>query len=241
MGTAVVNLINIEPGERVTATVPMRHYRDAEGFLLLATERGEVKRTAMSEFANLRNNGLIVFNIKDNDALRWVAHTTGQDEVVLVTRKGMSIRFPEERIMAHGRAAGGVRGIRLSEEKDDAIVGMALVRPDQELLVISQRGISKRTKLSDYRSQDRGGVGVRTMSLSEKTGDVVDAKVVVPEDRLLIMTQNGITIRLRVDEIRSSGRSTQGVRAINVAEDDVVSSVERITADEVSTEVLPTE
>ena len=231
MGTAIINLINIQPGERITATVPMKDYKDVDGFLLFATEKGEVKRTKLVEFANLRNNGLIVFDIEENDALRWVAHTSGNDEAVLVTRKGMSIRFHEDSVPSRGRAAGGVRGIRLSEAKDDHVVGMGLVQPDKELLVISEKGISKRTAFSEYRVTNRGGIGIRTMALSDKTGDVTDALVVSSEDRLLIMTRNGITIRLRVDDIRSSGRSTQGVRAINLGDDDSVASVERVTAD----------
>jgi len=228
MGTAVINLINIQPGERITATVPMKEYKDVEGFLLFATECGEVKRTPLAEFVNLRNNGLIVFDIEEDDALRWVAHTTGKDELILVTRKGMSIRFAETDLTPRSRSAGGVRGITLSEAKDDMIVGMAVVDNNLDLLVIGERGISKRTPLKDYRSQTRGGKGVLTMSLSDKTGDIVDAKIVSPEDRLLIMTREGITIQLRVDDIRSSSRNTQGVRAINLAEDDRVSSVERM-------------
>ena len=228
MGTAIINLLNIQPGERITATVPMKQFKDVQGFLLMATECGEVKRTPLSEFTNLRNNGLIVFDIEENDALKWVAHTSGTDEVILVTRKGMSIRFSEEGITPRSRAAGGVRGIMLSEAKDDLIVGMGIVQPDLDLLVIGERGISKRTPLKDYRSQTRGGKGILTMSLSEKTGDIVDAQIVSPEDRLLIMTREGITIHLRVDDIRSLSRNTQGVRAINVAEDDRVASVERM-------------
>ena len=228
MGTAIINLINIQPGERITATVPMKEYKEVEGFLLFATECGEVKRTPLAEFVNLRNNGLIVFDIEENDALRWVAHTTGKDEIILVTRKGMSIRFLETDLLPRSRSAGGVRGITLSEAKDDILVGMAVVDNALDLLVIGERGISKRTPLKDYRSQTRGGKGVLTMSLSEKTGDIVDAKIVSPEDRLLIMTREGITIQLRVDDIRSSSRNTQGVRAINLAEDDRVSSVERM-------------
>ena len=228
MGTAVINLLNIQPGERITATVPMKQYKDAEGFLLMATECGEVKRTPLSQFANLRNNGLVVFDIEENDALRWVAHTTGSDEMILVTRKGMSIRFSEDDITPRSRTAGGVRGIMLSEAKDDLIVGMAIVDNSLDLLVIGQRGISKRTPLKDYRSQTRGGKGIQTMALSEKTGDIVDAQIVSDEDQLLIMTQGGITIRLRVNDIRSSGRSTQGVKAINLADDDRVASVERM-------------
>ena len=228
MGTAVINLLNIQPGERITATVPMKQYKEAEGYLLMATERGEVKRTALSEFANLRNNGLIVFDIEENDALRWVAHTSGDDEMILVTRKAMSIRFSENDITPRSRAAGGVRGIVLSEAKDDCIVGMAIVDNALDLLVIGERGISKRTPLRDYRIQTRGGKGILTMALSDKTGDIVDAQIVSDEDQLLIMTSGGITIRLRVNDIRSSGRSTQGVKAINLADDDRVASVERM-------------
>ena len=228
MGSAVINLINIQPGERITATVPMKAIKDVEGFLLMATECGEVKRTPLSEFVNLRNNGLIVFDIEENDAMRWVAHTTGSDEIFLVTRKGMSIRFHETDITPRSRAAGGVRGIRLSEAKEDQVIGMGVVQPELDLLVIGERGISKRTPMKEYRPIGRGGMGVRTMSLSEKTGDIVDAQIVSKEDRLLIMTRDGITIQLRVDDIRSSSRNTQGVKAINLSDDDRVASVERM-------------
>ena len=228
MGTAIINLLNIQPGERITATVPMKQFKEVSGFLLMATECGEVKRTPLSEFTNLRNNGLIVFDIEENDALRWVAHTSGTDEIFLVTKKGMSIRFSETDITPRSRTAGGVRGITLSDDNDDVLVGMGIVQPDLDLLVIGERGISKRTPLKEYRLQSRGGKGILTMSLSEKTGDIVDAKIVSPEDRLLIMTREGITIHLRVDDIRSLSRNTQGVRAINVAEEDRVASVERM-------------
>ncbi len=228
MGTAIINLLNIQPGERITATVPMKQFKDVSGYLLMATECGEVKRTPLVEFTNLRNNGLIVFDIEENDALKWVAHTSGTDEIFLVTKKGMSIRFSETDITPRSRTAGGVRGITLSDDNDDVIVGMGIVQPDLDLLVIGERGISKRTPLKEYRLQSRGGKGILTMSLSEKTGDIVDAKIVSPEDRLLIMTREGITIHLRVDDIRSLSRNTQGVRAINVAEDDRVASVERM-------------
>ncbi len=125
----------------------------------------------------------------------WVAHTTGEDEVILVTRKGMAIRFPEEAVPSRGRAAGGVRGIRLSEAKDDHVVGMGVIQPQLDLLVIGERGMSKRTPMKEYRITNRGGMGIKTMSLTEKTGDIVDAKIVSDEDRLLIMTREGITIQ----------------------------------------------
>jgi DNA gyrase subunit A len=230
MGTAVVNLINILPGERITAVVPMREYKDTDGFLLFATELGEVKRTSVSDFKNLRASGLACFDIEETDALRWVAHTTGTDEVVLVTRKGMSIRFAETDVPVRGRTAGGVRGIRLSAAKGDSVVGMGLVDTVQDLLVISELGIGKRTKLKEYRAQTRGGIGLRTVSLNSKTGVLVDAKVVTSEDKLLIMTRGGVTIRINVADIRAIGRSTSGVKMINLDPGDSVATVERVTA-----------
>jgi DNA gyrase subunit A len=230
MGTAVVNLINILPGERITAVVPMREYKDTEGYLFFATEMGEVKRTSVSEFKNLRASGLVCFDIEENDALKWVAHTNNENEIVLVTRKGMSIRFAETDVPVRGRTAGGVRGIRLSALKGDQVVGMGLVDSVQDLLVISELGMGKRTKLKEYRAQTRGGIGLRTVSLNSKTGDLVDAKVVTSEDKLLIMTRNGVTIRINVGDIRAIGRSTSGVKMINLDSGDSVATVERVTA-----------
>jgi DNA gyrase subunit A len=230
MGTAVVNLINILPGERITAVVPMREYKDTEGYLLFATEAGEVKRTAVSEFKNLRASGLVCFDIEEHDSLRWVAHTNGENEVVLVTRKGMSIRFKESDVPTRGRTAGGVRGIRLSAAKEDRVVGMGLVDSVQDLLVISELGLGKRTRLELYRAQTRGGIGLRTINLNSKTGDVIDAKVVTAEDKLLIMTRNGVTIRINVGDIRAIGRTTTGVKMINLDSGDSVATVERVTA-----------
>jgi DNA gyrase subunit A len=230
MGTAVVNLINILPGERITAVVPMREYKDTEGYLLFATEAGEVKRTAVSEFKNLRASGLVCFDIEEHDSLRWVAHTNGENEVVLVTRKGMSIRFKESDVPNRGRTAGGVRGIRLSAAKEDRVVGMGLVDSVQDLLVISELGLGKRTRLELYRAQTRGGIGLRTINLNSKTGDVIDAKVVTAEDKLLIMTRNGVTIRINVGDIRAIGRTTTGVKMINLDSGDSVATVERVTA-----------
>jgi DNA gyrase subunit A len=228
MGTAIINLINIEPGEKITATIPIKEYKGAEGYLLFVTELGEVKRTALSEFANLRANGLICFDIEDHDSLNWVAHTNGQQEIVLVTRKGMSITFPESDVRSMGRAAGGVRGIRLSSAKEDRVVGMGIVERESDLLVIGELGIGKRTGLAEYRPQGRGGSGIRTMALTAKTGDVIDAKVVTSEDRLLIMTRNGVTININVSDLRTTGRNTQGVRMINLDDGDSVASVEKL-------------
>jgi DNA gyrase subunit A len=231
MGTAIINLINIEPGEKITAIIPMREYKGIEGYLLFATERGEVKRTAIADFANLRANGLICFDIEDNDSLNWVAHTSGSDEIIMVTRKGMSITFVESDVPSRGRAAGGVRGIRLSSAKEDRVVGMGVINRDSDLLVIGALGVGKRTPLKDYRPQGRGGMGIRTMNLTPRTGDLIDAKVITSEDRLLIMTRNGVAINMNVSDLRSTGRNTQGVRMINLDNGDSVASVEKIGLD----------
>lgn len=233
MGSAVINLINIQPGERITATVPIKAFKETAGYLLMVTERGEVKRTRLSEFTNLRNNGLIVFDIEENDALKWVSHTSGENSVILVTSKGMSIHFHESQAPARGRTAGGVRGIRLSAEKNDRVVGMEIVRPGNDLLVIGEYGMSKRTPLEEYGQQARGGKGIKTMAVTAKTGDIVDSKVVQAKESLLIITREGKTIKLKVDEIRASGRSTQGVRAVNLGTGDAVSSVARVAIEEV--------
>lgn len=225
MGTAVINLISIEPGDKITATIAVREM-DQDGFMVMATEQGEVKKTDLAMFHNLRSNGLRAFDIEEGDSLRWVAISRGNDEVTLVTRNGMSIRFHENDLRSAGRAAGGVRGIRLVG--DDRVVGMTLARDECELLVATERGYGKRTTLDCYRKQSRGGKGIKTMNLSEKTGKIVETAVVDDTDKIVIITSGGIMLKIRVKEIRSCGRSTQGVRLINLGSGDSVASLARI-------------
>lgn len=220
MGTAIINLISIEPGDRITATVAVRDMQE-KGYMVMATELGEVKKTDLSQFHNLRANGLRCFDIEENDSLRWVAISDGTNDVTLVTRNGMSIRFNEKDLRSAGRASGGVRGIKLSG--DDRVVGMTLARDDAELLVASEKGYGKRTPLSFYRRQTRGGKGIKTMNCNEKTGKVVGIEVVTDEDKIVMVTDKGVIIKIRVKEIRSCGRSTQGVRLINLAGATLVS------------------
>ncbi|MHB1000424.1 MAG: DNA gyrase subunit A [Armatimonadota bacterium] len=222
MGTAIINLIQIEPGESITATVPIRDM-DCDGFLVMATKLGEVKRTSISDFHNLRTNGLRAFDIEEEDELRWVELTKGNDDVIMVTRKGMSIRFEEKNLRIASRASGGVRGISLTD--DDYVVSMNIARDSCELLVVSEKGMGKRTPLKDYRSQTRGGKGIITMSVTPKGGEIVSANVVCEDDKALILTSNGIGIRLRLKEVRCCGRGTMGVKMINLGEGDTVASV----------------
>ncbi|MHB9037395.1 MAG: DNA gyrase subunit A [Armatimonadota bacterium] len=225
MGTAIINLIAIEPGDMITATIAVRDMQQ-EGYMVMATELGEVKKTGLVEFHNLRSNGLRAFDIEEGDALKWVGVSNGDNEVALVTAKGMSIRFHEKDLRSAGRASGGVRGIRLSG--DDKVVGMTLARDDCELLVATEKGFGKRTPLEHYRKQTRGGKGIKTMNLSEKTGRIVETAVVDDSDKIVIITSGGIMLKIRVQEIRSCGRSTQGVKLINLSPSDYVSSLARI-------------
>lgn len=235
MGTAVINLINIEPGDVITATVPVKDLNQATGYMLMATKFGEVKRVALSAFVNLHSNGLVCFDLEEEDELRWVKLTTGRQEAILVTHGGKSIRFRETDVPVRGRPAGGVRGIEMrgpDGAPQDIVVAMDLVRSTSQLLVVGERGIGKRTDLKDYRAQTRGGKGIITMACNDKTGQIVDAIVVAPDDRLMIMTSNGITIRMEVSGIRAAGRSTQGVKLINLEVGDQVSTVARLAREE---------
>jgi DNA gyrase subunit A len=225
MGTAIINLISIEPGDIITATVPVK-VMDGEGSLIMATEKGEVKKTALNEFMNLRSNGLRAFDLEEDDELKWVERSHGDDEIILVTQNGMSIRFHEKDLRSAGRASGGVRGINLGA--GDQVVGMTLARPDCELLVATELGFGKRTPVDHYRKQTRGGKGLITMRLTPKTGKIVDVAVVDTTDKIITITAHGIVMKCPVAEIRSCGRSTQGVKLINLIEWDRVASIARI-------------
>jgi len=225
MGTAIVNLIDIQPGETITATVPVVDL-NGDGFLLMVTERGEIKRTPAAEFRNIRSSGLRAFDLEEGDQLRWVQHTTGSDDVIIVTRRGMSIRFPETDVPARSRAAGGVRAVTL--ENDDRVVGMDLCRYGDELLVVTENAFGKRTKLSEYRAQSRGGKGIQTLSMTRKTGPLVGCLVVKETDRVMLMTANGVCIQLPVETIRVCGRATQGVILQALDDGDSVASIERV-------------
>jgi DNA gyrase subunit A len=230
-GQHINNFIQTEPGDQVTAILPIKDMTGT-GYLLMTTEYGEVKRTALSEFANLRANGLNCFDIEEGDNLKWVRHTDGQQEVILVTRNGMSIRFPEGDVPERGRQAGGVRGIDIRDPKTkkvaDRVVGMDVVSPTSQLLAASENGFGKRTDMAKYRAQGRGGRGITTMDITAKTGPLVDAVVVEPDDKLMVLTDKGITIRMDIGSIRAAGRSTQGVQLIKLGEGDRVCTIERL-------------
>lgn len=227
MGTAVINLIGIEPGDRVTATVPIANL-DADAYLVMGTEHGEVKRTSLSEFKNLRANGLNAFNLEAGDSLRWVHLAAAEDHVMLVTANGQAMRFEVGKLRAASRNSGGVKGIKILP--GDRVIGMEVIPhgTEDDVLVVGSNGYGKRTPASDYTVHNRGGQGITTMRVTEKTGPVADFKLVRQGDRLLVSTANGIVIRVPVDEIRRTRRSAEGVRVIRLEEGDQVRAIERV-------------
>lgn len=227
-GMPVINYIAIESEESVTATVSVKDIKDP-GFLTMITKMGEIKRTEMSAFGNIRSNGLIAFDIEEGDDLRWVLKTSGQDDVLLVTREGQSIRFHETEARGRGRAAGGVKAVRFKEgNPDDCVVACGIVRDAASLLVVGSNGYGKRTLCEEYRVQGRGGSGILTMNVTDKTGHIVGAEVVDEDDKLLLMTVSGKAIRMKVKDIRLTGRVAQGVKLISLAANDHVISLARV-------------
>ena len=240
-GVNVINLVNIEPGEQVTAVLNIKEF-SADKYLFMVTERGVVKKTTLADFATRRTGGLIAISLDDGDSLNWVKVTDGHRHIVLATHDGMSIRFSEEEVRSMGRTAAGVRGIELRE--GDGVVGVALVRPDMDLLAVTERGYGKRTPLTEYKVQHRGGIGIKTVQITEKNGPLVDCKGVDEKDEVLFISTGGQVIRTKVSEIRETGRSAQGVRLMRMDEDIRIAGVavvvkrEEVAGEEV--EVPPT-
>jgi len=224
-GMPVINYIAIESGDRVTATVSVKDIK-GEGFLTMITRYGEIKRTEMSRFSNIRANGLIAFDIEDGDELGWVLKTGGNEDILIITHNGQSIRFRETGVRDRSRAAGGVKAMTLRGE--DVIVSAAVARPEATVLVVGENGYGKRTEVAEYRIQGRGGSGILTMNCTAKTGKVIGAEIVDDDDRLLVMTMQGKAIRMKVKDIRLVGRVAQGVKLIDLGAGDQVRSIARV-------------
>ena len=218
-GTALVNLIPLEPGERVTAAIPVKRFDD-KAYLFFATAAGTVKKTPLAEYDTNRRGGIIAIGLEPGDELVGARLTDGRQEIVLVTAMGQAIRFSEDQVRPMGRAAHGVKGIEL--EPGDRVVEMEVAKPEADLLVITENGYGKRTPLAEYRLQARGGKGIQTIKLTKKNGPIVGARMVSPEDGLMVVTAAGIIIRMQVKDISQMGRSTQGVRIIRLDEGDRV-------------------
>ena len=230
-GKAIVNLLNVNAEEKVAALIRVREF-SSEQFLVFATEQGIVKKTMLSDYENIRTNGLIAIKIEEGDRLIGVKLTDGKSEMMLTTRGGMSIRFSEEEIRDRGRGTIGVYGIDL--DKDDIVVGVEVVETNATILCISENGYGKRTTFDEYRVQSRGGKGVITMKASDRNGPLVAAHSVHEHDALMIITQKGVMIRMPIDGIRVIGRNTQGVRLINLDEGDKVVSATTVEPDDVN-------
>lgn len=225
-GTAIVNLIQIEKDERIQATIQVDAYDDRH-YLFMATRRGIVKKTVLSEYDSTRS-GLIAVTLEEGDELIGVALTHGQCEIVLGTYYGQAIRFHEDEVRSMGRSARGVIGIRLG--RDDWVVGFDVVDPNKELLVATTKGYGKRTPLDEYRVTGRGGKGVLTLNATDKNGAIVGLKVVSPEDEVMFITMEGIMIRMNVSDISQTGRATQGVRLMRLEDNDSLVALARVLA-----------
>jgi len=228
-GKAIVNLLNLSPGERISAILPVREFEEGK-FVVMATANGTVKKTDLMEFSRPRSGGIIALGLNDGDSLIATEITGGEDDIFLPTRQGMSIRFREDDVRAVGRTAVGVRGIAL--EEGDEVVGMEILRPQGTMLTVTEKGFGKRSAVEEYRVQSRGGKGVITLKVTEKTGSVLGVAQVSEEDDVMLVTDGGKIIRMPVAEIRVSGRNTQGVRLIGMEEDEHVASLARLAEKE---------
>ena len=228
-GKPVVNLINVTPDTKVQAILPVREFRDDQ-YLLFATRQGTVKKTALSAYANPRSNGIKAIKIEEGDELTDVQITSGTNDIVLATRHGLSIRFHEQDVREMGRDTTGVKGIELGAR--DHLIGMVVIKREATLLVVAEKGIGKCSPIDDYRVQRRGGKGIITIHRTDKTGDAVSIMEVLPEDELMLMTKQGILIRMSVKGIRVAGRNTQGVKLVNLDSKDLVMAVARVVPEE---------
>ena len=239
-GRAIQNLINIEPQDKVKAFICTQDLKDEEyinsHYVIMATKKGQVKKTSLEQYSRPRTNGINAITIKEGDELLSAKLTTGESQVMLALKSGKAIRFEEAKTRPMGRNASGVRGITLAHDKDEVVGMIAVENPDEEtVLVVSENGYGKRTYINDpetgdeiYRITNRGGKGVKTISVTDKTGELVTIKSVTDNDDLMIINKSGIAIRIAVEDLRVMGRATQGVRLINLKGNDSIAAVAKV-------------
>ncbi|MGH2755387.1 MAG: DNA gyrase C-terminal beta-propeller domain-containing protein, partial [Actinomycetota bacterium] len=239
-GTAVVNVVPMRPEDRTAAVIDTRDY-ESYRYLLIATKGGMVKKTLFREYDSSRREGIIALNLKEGDEVVKVQPTSGKDDILLITKKGQAIRFKEEHVRPMGRTATGVIGIRLAED-DEVVACDVISRDDNDLLVVTEQGFGKRTKLAHFPRKGRAGKGVIAMKLTKPRGDIIGAVVVAPEDEVFLISDDGVVIRMRVNTISRQGRPTTGVRVMNLASGAKVSAVALVVGevDEASQPRLPT-
>jgi len=228
-GKAVVNLINVSADTTISAMVPVREFSESQ-YLLFATRQGTVKKTALSQYANPRATGIKAIKIEPDDQLIDVQVTSGNNDIVLATQHGLSIRFHEQDVREMGRDTTGVKGVELRE--GDVVKGMVVIKREATLLVVTEKGMGKCSPIDEYRVQKRGGKGIITLNRTDKTGDVVALKEVLPDDELMLITKHGVVIRMPVKGIRVSGRNTQGVKLVNLDDGDRVCDVARVVIED---------
>ncbi|MED4534775.1 DNA gyrase subunit A [Metabacillus fastidiosus] len=228
-GLPIVNLLEVDKGEWVNAIIPVSEFVD-DWFLFFTTKEGISKRSPLSQFANIRNNGLIALGLREEDELISVRLTDGSKDIIIGTKQGMLIRFPEKDVRSMGRTATGVKGINL--DADDEVVGMEILEEDVDVLIVTRSGYGKRTPASEYRIQSRGGKGLKTCNITEKNGPVVSVKAVSGQDDLMLITASGVIIRMDIDDISTMGRNTQGVKLIRLDENVFVSTVAVVDKEE---------
>lgn len=243
-GRMIKNLLNIEDGDSIKAYVTTKDLRDKDyvnnNYIVMCTKKGHIKKTSLEAYSRPRTNGIIAFGIKEGDELMEARLTSGTDEILIAARNGKCIRFNESTVRPMGRGAAGVKAMTLADENDE-VIGMVVANAQSDILVVSEKGYGKRSNLEEYRITNRGGKGVKTLNITEKTGDLIAIKEVSDEDDLMIMNRSGLTIRMHVSDIRQQGRATQGVRLVNIKEGDAIASVTEITRDEEEEEAINTE
>ena len=228
-GKPIVNLINVNPDTQIKAMVPVREFTETQ-FLLFCTKKGTVKKSALSQYSNVRTTGIKAIKIEAGDELIDVQVTSGTNDIVLATKHGLSVRFHEQDVREMGRDTTGVKGIEL--RAGDALVGMVVIKREATILVVTERGLGKCSHIDDYRVQRRGGKGIITVNRTEKTGNVVGVMEVLPEDEIMLITRNGVIIRSSVAQIRVTGRIAQGVRLVNLDDGDILTAVARVVPED---------
>lgn len=232
-GRAIQNLLNIEPDDKVKAYINLLSLKDTDyinsNYIVLCTKKGVIKKTTLEAYSRPRQNGVNAITIKEGDQLLEAKLTNGENDIMIAVKSGKAIRFPEEKVRPMGRTASGVRGIWM--EDDDEAIGMVCVEPtNANILVVSEKGYGKRSAIEDYRITNRGGKGIKTINMTEKTGNLIALIDVENEDNLMIINRSGLTIRLEVDSLRVMGRNTQGVKLINLRNDDTIAAVAKVSA-----------
>jgi len=241
-GRAMQNLINIEPEDNVRAFINVKNLNDPDyinnNFIVLCTTKGIIKKTSLEAYSRPRTNGVNAITIREGDELLEARMTNGRHQIMLANKSGRAVRFPEASVRPMGRTASGVRGIRLADETNDIVIGMITVENNEkEILVVSEKGYGKRSDIEDYRITNRGGKGVKTINITDKTGSLIALKDVTDSDDLMIITQYGNILRSPVSALRVMGRATQGVRLINLKESDIIASVAIVSINESAEEI----